>query len=102
MERTRGWFPRVFYTPAKSRRSYTCETRQMRATFPVLQFRGDRRVGGGVTITKGAVYLVATLSFNFVNPIVPQRAVVVALKAPRWEYALVVVGFRVHPRKLVA
>ena len=38
-------------------------------------------------------YLVATLSFNFVNPIVPQRAAVSPeLKAPRWEYTLVVVG----------
>lgn len=35
---------------------------------------------------------VATPTFNFVNPIVPRPAVVAALKAPRWEYALVVLG----------
>lgn len=40
----------------------------------------------------------ATLSrFNFVNPIVRRWTVLVVLKAPRWEYTLVVVGFRYTP-----
>lgn len=53
------------------------------------QFRGINE-GSGVSCDH-------PLSFNFVNPIVHRWAAMATLKAPRWEYALVVVGFRYTP-----
>lgn len=66
---------------------YTCETQQMRASPSIL--RTSRGMNEG---RKGVLYVsfVVTLSFNFINPIVPS-ARGGCIKSPlRWEHTLVV------------